>query len=108
MTTESLPFDAVFVLGGNDHVDELLEQGDARQFVVEAFLDRADRLERTELEASSDGDTYVPAWQPGAAWHEVEHEEREGVVPVTYERSSCWNPPTIRRPRKRAAARQSP
>ena len=36
VTTGSILFDAVFVPGG-EHAEALLEQGDARQFVVEAF-----------------------------------------------------------------------
>ncbi|WP_247000878.1 catalase [Halosolutus gelatinilyticus] len=37
VTTESVLFDAVFVPGGEDHVDALLDQGDAKHFVAEAF-----------------------------------------------------------------------
>lgn len=37
VATASLMYDAVYIPGGRDHVDELLEQGDARHFVNEAY-----------------------------------------------------------------------
>ncbi|RQG97740.1 catalase [Natrarchaeobius chitinivorans] len=37
VTTQSVLFDAVYVPGGEENVDALLEQGDAKQFVAEAF-----------------------------------------------------------------------
>lgn len=37
VTTESVLFDALFVPGGEDSVDALVEQGDAKHFVAETF-----------------------------------------------------------------------
>ncbi len=37
VTTGSIMYDAVFVPGGRDSVDALLQQGDAKHFVAEAF-----------------------------------------------------------------------
>ncbi|MHC3439119.1 catalase [Natrialbaceae archaeon A-gly3] len=63
VTTGSILFDAIFVPGGEDSVDALLEQGDAKHFLAEAFKhkkpiaalgDGIDLLEAVEL---PDGET---------------------------------------------------
>ncbi|MGQ3414178.1 catalase [Natrinema sp. LN54] len=69
VTTESVLFDALFVPGGEDSVDALLEQGDAKHFVAETFKHKkpiaalgegTDLLETVELpdvEIADDGET---------------------------------------------------
>ncbi|QCS42957.1 catalase [Natrinema versiforme] len=68
-TAESVLFDAVFVPGGEDSVDALLEQGDAKHFVAETFKHKkpiaaagegTELLETVELpdvEIADDGET---------------------------------------------------
>ncbi|WP_290812249.1 catalase [Halovivax sp.] len=71
VTTGSILFDAVYVPGGREHVDALLEQGGAKQFVAEAFKhkkpiaaagDGVDLFEEVELpgvDVADDGDGVV-------------------------------------------------
>jgi len=54
--------------------------------VYEAFLDRADRLLLTELDATYEGDTTFPAWPPGNDWIERDRDKRKALAFVTYER----------------------
>ncbi len=68
-TAESVLFDAVFVPGGEDSADALLEQGDAKHFVAETFkhkkpiaaLDEGTELLETvelpDVEIADDGET---------------------------------------------------
>lgn len=53
--------------------------------VYEAFLPMADRLYRTEIHESYEGDTSFPDWNPDA-WEEVERDDREALSFVVYER----------------------
>jgi dihydrofolate reductase len=64
--------DAVYVAGGHT--------------VYEACLDRADRLELTELDEAYEGDTYFPDWDRDD-WCETARDARDGFAFVTYERS---------------------
>ncbi|ADB60604.1 Catalase [Haloterrigena turkmenica DSM 5511] len=69
VTTESVLFDALFVPGGEDSVDALVEQGDAKHFVAETFKHKkpiaaagagTELLEAVELpdvEIADDGET---------------------------------------------------
>ena len=64
-------FDAIFVPGGRDSVDALMEQGDAKHFVAEAFkhkkpigalgegIELIQRLELPDIEVSDDGESLV-------------------------------------------------
>ncbi|MVU76059.1 dihydrofolate reductase [Nocardia sp. ET3-3] len=47
------------------------------------LIDRADRLEITEIESVLDGDVYVPPIDP-SRWSEAERARREGYSWVTY------------------------
>ena len=53
--------------------------------VYEQFLDRADRMILTELEAEYDGDTYFPEFD-AETWTAVARDERDGFAFVTYDR----------------------
>ena len=55
--------------------------------VYEAFLPLADRLYRTEIHDTYEGDTEFPEWDP-SAWVEVEREDHEELSFVVYERSA--------------------
>jgi len=55
--------------------------------VYETVLPVADRLHLTELEAAYEGDTTFPEWPPGDDWVERDHDEREELNFITYERS---------------------
>jgi dihydrofolate reductase len=55
--------------------------------VYDQFLPRADRLYRTEIHETYEGDTIFPEWDP-SAWEEVERDEREDLSFVVYERRS--------------------
>jgi dihydrofolate reductase len=54
--------------------------------VYEQFLSHADRLERTEVHGSYDGDTEFPEWD-AEQWEEVTREEHEAFDFVTYVRA---------------------
>ena len=54
-----LGVDTVYVIGGAS--------------IYQAFLDRADRMEITEIPESPAGDTRFPAWDPDA-WREIERQ----------------------------------
>lgn len=54
--------------------------------VYEQFLDRADRMERTELHEAYEGDTQFPEWAP-EDWKEVSRESHEEFDFVTYVRA---------------------
>ncbi|WP_226023428.1 catalase [Halomicrobium salinisoli] len=64
VTTESVLYDAVFVPGGEDSVDALQEQGDAKHFVAEAFKHKK------------------PVAALGAGVDLVDHVDLPGVEPV--------------------------
>ena len=55
--------------------------------VYDQFLPRADRMYRTEIHETYEGDTIFPEWDP-SAWEEVERDEREDLSFVVYERRS--------------------
>ncbi|SNR39224.1 dihydrofolate reductase [Halorubrum vacuolatum] len=55
--------------------------------VYEAFLDRADRMEITEIPESPEGDTRFPEWDP-AVWQEVDRKPEDELAFVTYERTA--------------------
>ena len=71
VTTGSILFDAVVVPGGQAHVEALLEQGDAKQFVAEAFkhkkpvaalgsgIDVLEAVGLPDVELAEDGDDTV-------------------------------------------------
>ena len=62
---------------------EIAVIGGAEVFAL--FLDRADRVELTEVHAAPDGDATVPAFDP-AEWREVFREDHDGYSFVTLER----------------------
>jgi len=53
--------------------------------VYEQFLPRADRLVRTEIQESYEGDTRFPAWDR-TEWTEQHREDHDGFSFVEYER----------------------
>ena len=53
--------------------------------VYDAFLPIVDRLVRTEIHDSYEGDTRFPEWNRDA-WRVVDRDERDGFAFVTYER----------------------
>lgn len=55
--------------------------------VYEAFLPRADRMILTEIREAYEGETAFPEWD-GAAWTEVERDERDAFDFVTYVRAA--------------------
>ena len=67
-----LGVDAVHVIGGAT--------------VYAAFLDRADRMEITEIPESPAGDTRFPEWEP-EAWTETNRKVEGDLAFVTYERT---------------------
>lgn len=54
--------------------------------VYRAGLERADRLELTEVDAEPDGDTFFPQVE-WSQWHEVARTSHPGFAFVTYERA---------------------
>ena len=65
--------DRIFVIGGAT--------------VYEAFLDRADELLLTELDAAYEGDTEFPDWNRDD-WTEIERETHDEFAFVTYRRDN--------------------
>jgi dihydrofolate reductase len=63
--------DDVYVIGGGE--------------VYAATIDRADRLEITEVHLEPEGDAFFPKVEP-ATWFETAREPHEGFTYVTYER----------------------
>ncbi|OYR61698.1 dihydrofolate reductase [Halorubrum ezzemoulense] len=64
-------------------VDDVYVIGGAT--VYEAYLDRADRMEITEIPERPDGDTRFPDWDRGT-WVERARETDDDLAFVTYER----------------------
>jgi dihydrofolate reductase len=56
--------------------------------VYEQFLPLADRMIRTEIHDTFDGDTRFPEWDRDA-WCELEREQRDAFDLVTYVRDEC-------------------
>ena len=87
----ALPADVVHADGIESAVEAAAATGAETAYVIggatvyEAFLDRADRLLLTELEASYEGDTRFPAFDR-EHWTEIDREERDGFAFVTYDR----------------------
>lgn len=53
--------------------------------VYKQFLDRADELVLTELDAAYEGDTEFPEWDD-RVWREIDRDERDEFAFVTYRR----------------------
>ncbi|MDH3730928.1 MAG: dihydrofolate reductase [Acidimicrobiia bacterium] len=51
--------------------------------VYEQFLELADRMELTMVDAAPFGDVWFPAWQP-EKWHQVASEKHEGPPPFEF------------------------
>jgi dihydrofolate reductase len=81
--------EAALALAQKDEPDEIAVIGGAA--IYDVFMDRADRIELTQVHAEFDGDTFMSA--PGAGWEVVHREEHpaHGGLPaysfVTYERA---------------------
>jgi len=54
------------------------------QTIYEQFLPYADRIELTIIHKEYDGDTYFPVFE--ADFHEINRDDKEGLLFVTYER----------------------
>lgn len=76
--------DAALTAAGATGADRTFVAGGAT--VYEQFLDQADRMERTELHDSYEGDTEFPEWDR-EAWQEVSRESHDEFDFVTYVRA---------------------
>lgn len=85
------PSDDVQVAASVDEALEIARSIDADVYVIgggeiyAATLERADRLEITEVQVEADGDAFFPRID-GAEWHEVAREPHADFNYVTYER----------------------
>src|SRR5699024_10226161 len=58
--------------------------------IYRQLMERADRLELTEIDTELDGDTYFPPIDR-TVWAEAERERRDGFSWVRYERAAAWS-----------------